>query len=132
MKRILAGLLAMLLILAEPCCMSAADALSANAAPILHRSISAEKEGSAGCNVFSMEVQGNNAKVTFESMVDAILIAAVYNEEGTQMLTFGRTEVSAQQKEAVLEIDSAGGQKIPKYFLFEGNAVGERNAAPVL
>ncbi len=48
MKRILAGLLAMLLILAEPCCMSAADALSANAAPILHRSISAEKEGSAG------------------------------------------------------------------------------------
>lgn len=99
MKRILAGLLAMLLILAEPCCMSAADALSANAAPIRSRSIGTEKEGSAGCNVFSMEVQGNNAKVTFESVVDAILIVAVYNEEGTQMLTFGRTEVSAQQKE---------------------------------
>lgn len=131
MKRILAGLLAMLLILAEPCCMSAADALSANAAPIRSRSIGTEKEGSAGCNVFSMEVQGNNAKVTFESVVDAILIVAVYNEEGTQMLTFGRTEVSAQQKEALLEIDSAGGQKIPKYFYLRGMLLEKDTLRPL-
>ncbi len=80
--------------------------------------------------MFSMEVQGNNAKVTFESMVDAILIAAVYNEEGTQMLTFGRTEVSAQQKEAVLEIDSAGGLKIPKYFYLRGMLLEKETLHP--
>lgn len=75
-------------------------------------------EGRAGCNIFSIYIKGRKAEASFETDVDAILIIAFYNEEGTQMLEFSRERVSAQQKEAVIEIKE--GRDIPNYFYLRG------------
>lgn len=124
MKRLLTGFLALILIIANPCFLKAADTAVLQYSPPC-----TTKEGMPGCNVFSIKVEGRQAKVSFESSVDAALVAAIYNEEGTQMLAFGRTDVSANQKEAIVEIDS--GQNIPQYFYLRGMLLDKDTLRPL-
>lgn len=131
MKRVFTGLLMLMLIVAEPCRIMAAAALVSDAVPIRNNFVSDTKEGRTGCNVFSIEIQGSTANVSLESVVDAVLFVAVYDEEGTEMITFGRTDVSARQKEAVVEIDEVEGQSIPKYFYVKGVLLEKETLRPL-
>ncbi len=131
MKRVFTGLLMLMLIVAEPCRIMAAAASVSDAVPIRNNFVSDTKEGRTGCNVFSVEIQGSTANVSLESVVDAVLFVAVYDEEGTEMITFGRTDVSARQKEAVVEIDEVEGQSIPKYFYVKGVLLEKETLRPL-
>lgn len=96
-KRVLTGLLMLMLIVAEPCCIMAAAASVSDAVPIWNNFVSTTKEGRTGCNFFSIEIQGSTADVSLETVVDAVLFVAVHDEEGTEMITFGRTDVSTRR-----------------------------------
>lgn len=52
--------------------------------------VAAEQAENNGCNVFSIDMSGNQASVSFETTQDATLVVAVYDENGNQMLASGK------------------------------------------
>ncbi len=75
------------------------------------------KQTSQGCHVFSIEVEGDQALVTFETTENAALVVGIYSEDGKQMLASGKADVEAGEKEAVVSIDT---DSMPEYFLVRG------------
>lgn len=65
-----------------------------------------------GNNVFSVEMKGQAATVSFETLQNAILTVAIYDEEGKKLLASGNQEVSAEER--VAEVDIA--ETVPQYF----------------
>ena len=74
--------------------------------------VSSEQEANNGCNVFSVDVSGNTASVSFETLQNSGLVVAIYDNEGTQMITSGYKEVTAEETETEVEISG----DIPQYF----------------
>ena len=63
-----------------------------------------EQEENNGCNVFSAEVTGNEATVSFETTESCTLLVAVYDEAEEQMLASGSVEVTAEETEKTVII----------------------------
>ncbi len=63
----------------------------------------AKQEENGGCNIFSMEVEGKTAYVEFETVENAELLAAVYDESGTSMLGSGSVTVYAGENTWILK-----------------------------
>lgn len=72
-----------------------------------------KQEENNGCNVFSAEVTGKTVSVEYETTEDCTLLAAVYDEEGTQLLASGTTEVTHEETTAAVEIETSS---MPEYF----------------
>lgn len=86
-----------------------------------------EQEANNGCNVFSVEVNGNTASVSFETLYDSALVVAIYDNEGEQMITSGYTEVTAEETEAEVEISGT----IPQYFYIRAYLVNPDTLRPL-
>ncbi len=52
--------------------------------------VASQQEENNGCNVFSIDVSEDTATVYFETTQDATLVVAVYDENGSQMLAYGK------------------------------------------
>lgn len=131
MKRMLAGFMAVVLTAACPAFMQtvSANALEADSAlPVVE---SVRKEETAGCDVFSIEVTDGIAEVTFETMQDAELIVAAYNDAGTQMLASGSTVVSPNDKSASAALKMADGGNLPAHFYLRGMLVDPDSLRPL-
>lgn len=87
-----------------------------------------EQGSNAGYNVFSIEVRGKEASVSFETLQDAALVVGIYDEDGIAMLGSGKSEVSAGETEVVvpIEIDT-----MPRYFYLRGFLVDEDTLRPL-
>lgn len=86
------------------------------------------QQTSQGCHVFSIEVEGNQALVTFETTESAALVVGIYSEDGKQMIASGKTDVEAGEKEAIVSIDTAS---MPEYFLVRGFLVNQESFRPI-
>ena len=98
---------------------------------ILAKEISAEQEeqlANNGCNVFSIEMDGTQANVEFQTVDDCTLVVGVYDETGETLLATGSTEVLRNQtKTAVnIEIDA-----MPEYFYLKGYLIESTELAPM-
>ena len=82
-----------------------ADKLSVQAAKQLE---------SNGCNIFSVEMDGRIANVSFETVEDAAIIVGIYDESGVQMLSFASANVSAWDTQVQVTMENS----LPCYFLF--------------
>ncbi len=71
-----------------------------------------EQLESNGYNVFSVEMNGQTAKVSFETLEDAVLTVAIYDEAGKCLLTSESREVFAE--ESLTEVEIA--ETVPQYF----------------
>ncbi len=80
----------------------------------------AEQQENNGCNVFSVEMEGDAAIVSFESVQDAFLVIGIYDETGTELLTSGSLEIFAGETTAVVEFEEGS---IPQYFYIKGYLV---------
>ena len=70
-------------------------------------------EENNGCNVFSVEILGKTAFVTYETLEKATLVVAIYDEDDLQMLASGSILVSEEETEATVTIDA---DTMPQYF----------------
>jgi len=78
----------------------------------LEESETAEESGMSG-SIVDIAVEGTTATVEFSTSVDADLVAAVYTEDGVQMLGSGVTRVSEESDTAEVEIVI---DEMPAYF----------------
>ncbi len=88
----------------------------------------AEQQANNGCNIFSAEVTGNQAVITFETLRECTLIAAVYDESGTQLLASGSEMVEKGEKEKTVTIDI---ETMPQYFYFKAFLVDMSTLKPI-
>lgn len=87
-----------------------------------------ETEENNGCNVFSVEVTGNEAAVSFETVVDATLLVAVYNESCDTLITTGTTEVEKGETEKNVTFDT---EEMPQYFYLKGYLIDTETNKPL-
>ncbi len=97
---------------------------------VVDETLEDQKENN-GCNIFSVEVYGNEAVVNFETTVDATLVVAIYEESGVKMLGSGSIEVYAEEydtyvdKTAYVYIDI---DEMPQYFYLRAFLVNNEYA----
>ena len=87
----------------------------------------AESEYEAGYTVTDLEIEGNVATVTYDSMEEAILIVALYTEDGMQMLTSGKTTVSPDTEKTTVTIEGT----MPEYFMASAYLVDTYDLSPL-
>ena len=90
--------------------------------------VAAEQAENNGCNVFSIDMSGNQASVSFETTQDATLVVAVYDENGNQMLASGKKNVTNTETETTVTIDSG---TIPQYYLVRGYLIETETLRPI-
>ena len=90
--------------------------------------VASQQEENNGCNVFSIDVSEDTATVYFETTQDATLVVAVYDENGSQMLAYGKKEVTQDETIAVVDIDSGS---MPQYFLVRGYLIETETLRPI-
>lgn len=66
----------------------------------------------SGYTVTALEITGNIATVTYDSLEEATLVVAIYSEDGMQLLTSGKVTVDPTQTQAEVTISG----KMPNYF----------------
>ena len=84
---------------------------------LLSAAVSEEQENAAeaeseGYTVTDLAFEGNVATVTYDALEEAILIVALYSEDGMQMLASGKATVSPDATEATVTIEGT----MPQYF----------------
>ena len=84
-------------------------------------------EYEAGYAVTDLEITGNTATVSYSSLEEAVLIVALYSEDGLQMLTSGKATVSSNETEATITI----GGNMPDYFLASAYLVDVYDLSPL-
>ena len=87
----------------------------------------AEPEYAAGYGVTGLEIEGNVATVTYNALEDAILIVALYSEDGMQMLASGKTAVTPDDTETTVTIEGT----MPQYFQASAYLVDSYDFSPL-
>ena len=87
-----------------------------------------ETEDNNGYNVFSVAVSGNNAVVSFETVTDATLLVAIYNESCDTLIATGTTEVTNGETEKNVTLDT---NDMPQYFYVKGYLIDTSTNKPL-
>jgi len=85
----------------------------------------AEMAESTGCGVLRLEISGNTAEVELRTITDAVLLVAIYTEDGRQLLASGKTEVCTDDTEAAVTIEG----EMPDYFMASAYLLGAADAS---
>jgi len=88
----------------------------------------AEQQSNNGCNVYSAEVTDNEVSVNFETTQYCTLLAAVYTEDGVQMLASGTAEVTPEETEKTVTIET---DTMPEYFYLKVFLVDTNTLRPI-
>ncbi|MDE6797529.1 MAG: hypothetical protein K2J36_05910 [Ruminococcus sp.] len=86
------------------------------------------QENNNGFNVFSAEVTGNTVTAEYEVLESCTMITAIYDEDGVQMITSGKTEVTPEENyiEVTIETDV-----MPQYFYLRVFLVDSQTLSPL-
>ena len=98
---------------------------------ILAKEISTEQTkqlANNGCNVFSIEMDGTEANVEFQTVAPCTLVVGVYDESGETLLATGSTEVLHDQTRATVSIEI---DAMPEYFYLKGYLIDSLGLAPM-
>lgn len=96
--------------------LTTGDSFGAMTADLIDGKIT-EQEENDGCNIFSIDINGTQADVYFETNQFASLIVAIYDEAGDQMIASGSLEVAPGDENAEIEIET---EQMPEYFYLRG------------
>ena len=72
-----------------------------------------EESETVGYKIFTAEVTGNKVSVEFQTLEPGTLVAAIYDESGTTLISTGKTDISAEDTTAGITLDT---NSMPKYF----------------
>lgn len=87
-----------------------------------------EQEANNGCNIYSVEMTGKEAEVSFDTIKDCTLLVAVYDEAGKRMIASGKKEIKAGETQAEIAIDTAS---MPKYFYLRAFLINTETLEPL-
>ncbi|MCH5324200.1 MAG: hypothetical protein J1E39_03200 [Eubacterium sp.] len=87
-----------------------------------------EQQENNGCNVFSVEVEGTTAYVSYETTQDCTLTVGIYDNEGEELLAVGTAQVSAEETDAEVEIVT---DNMPEYFYIRAYLVKSDTLRPL-
>ncbi len=76
-----------------------------------------EQLANNGCNIFSVEMDGNEATVSYQTVVDCTLVIGIYDEDGTTLYATGTAEVTPDERETTVTIET---DEMPQYFYVKG------------
>ena len=77
----------------------------------------AEQLENNGCNIFSVEMDGTTATVSYQTAVDCTLVIGIYDESGTTLYATGTAEVTPDERETTVTIET---DEMPQYFYIKG------------
>ncbi len=80
-----------------------------------------------GYNVFSIEMEGSTAVVSYEAAQECSLVVAVYDDSGETMLGSGDVKVKAEENTAFVEISI---ENMPEYFSLKAFMVDPNTLRP--
>lgn len=86
------------------------------------------QEENNGCNIFSIEMNGADATVSFETTEDCTLVVAVYDESGEQMFASGNVAVVNGETEKTVTIET---ESMPQFYFLRGFLVDSDTFRPV-
>lgn len=81
-----------------------------------------------GNHIFSVEMDGNEATVSFQTNEEATVVVAIYDESGVQMLASGSEEVTSEERETIVLINT---DTMPAYYLIRAYLVGSNDYEPL-
>ncbi len=84
-------------------------------------------EYEAGYGITAVEITDGVATVAYDSLETANLVVSIYSEDGTQMITSGKTEVTADETTATVTIDG----DMPAYFTAEAFLLDTYDFSPL-
>lgn len=87
----------------------------------------AESEYEDGYTVTDLVIELNSATVTYDSMEEALLIVALYTEDGLQLLQSAETLVQPEESVAVLTFEG----EMPEYFYASAYMVDTYDLSPL-
>lgn len=87
-----------------------------------------EQQENNGNNIFSVEMNGNVASVSYEVTQDATLVVGVYDESGDKMLASGYSDVVKNENIKQINIDI---DKMPDFFDIKCYLVDTENKRPL-
>ena len=70
-----------------------------------------------GCNIFSVEMDGTTATVSYQTVVACTLVIGIYDESGTTLYATGTAEVTPDERETNVTIET---DEMPEYFYIKG------------
>ena len=86
-----------------------------------------EADYPGGYTVTNLEIEGNTATVTYDTMEEATLVVALYTEDGMQMLTSTTATVSPDATEAELIFEG----NMPEYFMASAYLLDSYDFSPL-
>ena len=86
-----------------------------------------EADYPGGYTVTNLEIEGNTATVTYDTMEEATLVVALYTEDGMQMLTSTTATVSPDATEAELIFEG----NMPEYFMASAYLLDQYDYSPL-
>lgn len=87
----------------------------------------ASEGASCGYTVTALEIEGNVATVTYDSLEEATLVVALYTEDGLQMLLSGTTTVLPEEITATVTLEG----DMPQYFLASAYLLDSYDMSPL-
>ncbi len=87
-----------------------------------------KQEENSGCNIFSIEMNGTDAAISFETTENCTLVVGIYDESGQRMLASGNTAVTKGETEALVTIET---NSMPQYYYLRGFLVDSDTLRPV-
>ncbi|MBQ2384208.1 MAG: hypothetical protein II290_09225, partial [Oscillospiraceae bacterium] len=99
------------------------DAISENT----EETETAAEDYPAGYEVTDLTIEGNVATVTYSSLEAAVLVVALYTEDGLQLIDSANTQVTADANEATVTF----GDTMPEYFLAEAFLLDTYDHSPL-
>lgn len=109
-------------------CISAGFACSEDYIDVDSTSNLIEMIQNNGCDIFSVEVNGNMATVDFQTTDDCTLLIGIYDNSGEDMLASGKLEVTPEENEVTVTIET---DEMPEYFYLRGFMVDTETLAPM-
>ncbi len=88
----------------------------------------ASLQENSGYNIFSVEMDGQSANVTFETAEDAELVVAIYDETGVKLLVTADKDVKAGDMQATVMVET---EDMPKYFYLRGFLIEPETMRPL-
>ncbi|MGN0594766.1 MAG: RCC1 domain-containing protein [Hominimerdicola sp.] len=87
-----------------------------------------EQQENQGYNIFSIEMDGSTANVSFETMEDCTLVVGIFDEQGQKMICSGSKEVTKEETETTIEIETTS---MPQYYYLKGFMIRNTDFTPL-
>lgn len=94
---------------------------------IANQQATMEDQVASGYTLTNLEITGNTATVTYDSLEEATVVVAIYTEDGMQLLTSGKATVIPEETTATVTVEG----EMPQYFMASAYLLDSYDMSPL-